>query len=538
MHYFKPLTPSTFLERSGHVFRDATAVRIDERALSYGQLLERARRLSATLRSLGVAYGDRVAILSENCADVIEANFGIPGAGGVIVSLNPWLTTAELVTQLRWVDCKLLLVHRDCLERHPAERLGEGGARDLLAFGEQKTPSVGGRACLDYEACLREATAETRLDDSVRDELDPLVINFTSGTTGTPKGVVMSHRAGYLHALGQVLMLGLESRSRYLWSLPIFHVNGWGHIWANACIGAEQIVLAPPGSLASEQHQYCARLRDLGVTHLAGAPRLLRKLLDFSGAELALRGCTLVAGGAAPMPALLERTDAVGARLIHQYGLNETFGPFVVCEEQPTWGQASAEERTRLRCRQGVAAIHAASGLRVVDERGRDVAADGVTRGQVVMAGNTVALGYYGDAAATRRAFVDGWFYSGDVAVVHPDGYLELKDRLKDLVHVETPYGWENVSSLDVERVLLEHPAVADAAVIGAPSADGQRTELVAMIEPTLEGAHESLRAHCERCLPEHMRPARFVTTTIPKTATGKVKKDQLRALVRSGDAA
>lgn len=538
MHYFKPLTPSAFLERSGHVFRNATAVRDDERELSYAQLLERARRLSATLRSLGVAYGDRVAILSENCVEVIEANFGIPGAGGVIVSLNPWLTTTELVTQLRWVGCKLLLVHRDCLERHPAESLAEAGARDLIAFGKQTTLPIGGRVCLDYEACLREATADRCLDDSIRDELDPLVINFTSGTTGAPKGVVMSHRAGYLHALGQVLMLGLAPRSRYLWSLPIFHVNGWGHIWANACVGAEQLVLSPPGSLESEQHEYCERLRDFGVTHLAGAPRLLRKLLEFSGAERALRGSTLVTGGAAPMPALPELTEAVGARLIHQYGLNETFGPFVVCEEQASWAQASADERARLRCRQGVAAIHAGSGLRVIDERGRDVAPDGVTRGQVVMSGNTVALGYYGDPAATRRAFVDGWFYSGDVAVVHPDGYLELKDRLKDLVHVETPYGWENVSSLDVERVLLEHPAVADAAVIGAPSRDGQGTELVAMIEPTFDGAHESLRAHCERRLPVHMRPARFVTTTIPKTATGKVKKDQLRALARSGNAA
>lgn len=525
MHYYSPLTPTVFLERSAKVFGDSCAISEEGRQLSYAQLLRRSRRLAAVLQTLGVGYGERVAILTENGPEAIEANFGIPGAGGVIVALNPWLPTSDLLAQLQWVECRVLLASRTCLERHPG--LLADDQRTVLAFGAAAVAGTSPSA-LDYETCLEAATSTRPLHALVQNELDPLVINFTSGTTGKPKGVTMSHRAGYLHALGQALMLGLDRASCYLWTLPLFHVNGWGHAWAISVVGASQLLRPLPAASSPDATAFCEALEQARVSHLAGAPRLLRRLLQMPGASHALRGVTLVTGGAAPPPSLFEMAARAGARVIHQYGLNETFGPFVVCEEQRSWADAD-DASSRLRCRQGVEAIHAGGGLRVVDQEGRDVPADGVTQGEVLMAGNTVALGYYRDEAATARAFVDGWFHSGDVAVVHPDGYLELKDRLKDLICVETDYGWENISSLEIEQVLLQCPGVTDAALIGAPGAEAA-LELVAVLESEdgVPPGPRELRQFCELRLAKHLRPARFLWRAIPKTATGKVRKDVL----------
>lgn len=528
MHHFAPLTPTVFLERSGKVFPNATAVRDELGVLSYGELLRRARKLAAGLRGLGVSSGDRVALLADNCRPIIEANFGVPGAGAVIVSLNPWLETEQLVEQLKWVDGRVLLVSHACLRRHGAERLSDSGKRRLVVFGRERPAEAD-----DYEALIEAGRDSAALDRAVTDEADPIVINFTSGTTGTPKGVVMSHRAAYLHAIGQVLMLGLSRPSRYLWTLPMFHVNGWGHLWANAVVGAEQIISALPSSGAANDAHFCERVRDWGVTHLAGAPRLLRRILELDGAALALRGCTVVTGGAAPARALLEQLEAAGVKLIHQYGLNETFGPFVVCEEQPGWQGAEPDHRSALRSRQGVAGVHVGTGLRIVTASGEDVPADGKTCGEVVMSGNTVALGYFGAPEATAHAFKDGWFHSGDLAVVHPDGYLEIKDRIKDLIYVETDYGWENISSTEVENVLLQCPGVGDTALLGVQNAGaGSSAQLVAVIEPSspFPPSFEDLHGFCARHLPAHMRPSRFLLSSIPKTATGKTRKDLLVA--------
>jgi fatty-acyl-CoA synthase len=530
MHCYAPLTPVVFLERSGLVFPDAPAIRNGDVVLSHAQLLSRARKLAAMLRAHGASYGDRIAILSDNSPEVIEANFGIPGAGGVVVSLNPWLPTDDIGKQLRLVDCRLLIVSKACLLRHGPGRLSEDGVRSLIVFGA--TGATGRSGWVDYEPALAAAPAATRLNDAVRSEMDPIVINFTSGTTGgSPKGVVMSHRAAYLHAVGQVLMLELTRGSRYLWTLPMFHVNGWGHMWANTVVGANQLLAELPDTSPLEEARFAAWLRSAGVTHLAGAPRSLRRIVAMETANAALRGCTVVTGGAAPSPELIARLDALGARLIHQYGLNETFGPYVVCEEQASWALQDSQARATLRARQGVAAIHAGTGLRVVGADGRDVPADGKASGEVIMAGNTVATRYYGNDEATARAFVDGWFRSGDLAVVHPDGYLEIKDRIKDLIYVETDYGWENISSIEVENVLVQCPGVGDAALLGLQTGGAREsTELVAVIEAGGQASPslDQLRAFCEQRLPAHMRPSRFVLGKIPKTATGKTRKDLL----------
>jgi fatty-acyl-CoA synthase len=532
MHYFSPLTPTVFLERSGKVFPSALAIRDRGRDVSYGELLWRSRRLARALVTLGVGRGDRVALVANNSRQVLEANFGIPGAGGVIVSLNPWLPSDDIAQQLKYADCRVVVVSHDCLLRHGRAVMSGPDERAVVVFDAPRASELPASA-IDYECALASVDGVAPLNEAVEDELAPIVVNFTSGTTGTPKGVMMSHRGAYLHALGQVLMLGLGSTSRYLWTLPMFHVNGWGHMWANAAVGAAQLLLELPGPWKEDELRFSARLREPKVTHLAGAPRLLRRLLALEGAAESLAGCTVVTGGSAPPVALAKELEAAGARLIHQYGLNETFGPYVVCEEQATWLEQDAEARAALRSRQGVAAIHVGTGLKVVGGDGREVPADGKTLGEVLMAGNTVALGYFGAPEATARAFADGWFHSGDLAVVHPDGYLELKDRIKDLIYVETDYGWENISSLEVEQVLVQCPGVGDAALLGVRSLASQAgAELVAVIEPDARcpASAATVSEFCEQRLPVHMRPRRFVLASIPKTATGKTRKDVLIA--------
>jgi fatty-acyl-CoA synthase len=532
MHYFSPLTPVTFLERSAKVFPDAAAVTDERRSVTYRQLLSRARRLAAALRALGVGDGDRVGLMADNCRQVIEANFGIPGAGAVVVSLNPWLPSEELAKQLSWIDCRVLLVSRACLARHGADVLSDAGARVLVVFGSSPSSSLEPK-CVEYESVVEAAQGDVPLNAAVRNELDPIVINFTSGTTGTPKGVVMTHRAAYLHAVGQVLMMGLGLASHYLWTLPMFHVNGWGHMWANTVVGGTQVIWDLPSPTPEEESRFCARMRLAGITHLAGAPRLLRRIVALKGADTALRGCTIVTGGAAPAQPLLTELEKVGAKVIHQYGLNETLGPFVVCEEQASWASGDSESRAALRARQGVASVVAGTGLRVVSTDGREVPPDGKTTGEVVMSGNTVAMGYYRAEETTARAFVDGWFHTGDLAVVHSDGYLEIRDRIKDLIYVETEYGWENISSIEVENILVQCPGVGDAALLGVSGPDAQSApQLIAVIEssPQHSPSFEELRGFCQQRLPAHMRPSRFLLSAIPKTATGKTRKDLLLA--------
>ena len=361
MHYYSPLTPTSFLERSGKVYPSSIAIRELDDVVTYGELLGRSRRLAAALRGLHIEYGDRIGLLADNSRQTIEANFGIPGAGGVVVSLNPWLPSDAIVEQLSWVGCRILIVSSDCVERYGREalsRLRLPVAGRVRLSGERDDTS----SLPELRGHLGRSSPDGVLSDAVMSELDPIVINFTSGTTGAPKGVVMSHRAAYLHALGQVLMLGLNRESQYLWTLPMFHVNGWGHMWANAVVGAGQVLSELPGAAQEDEARFCAALRDVGVTHLAGAPGLLRRILALDSATTALRGCTMVTGGAAPTHALLRRAEAVGARLIHQYGLNETFGPYVVCEEQARWSDEDGESRTALRARQGVLVFTWAAG--------------------------------------------------------------------------------------------------------------------------------------------------------------------------------
>lgn len=530
MHSYTPLSPTTFLERSGRAFPSRSAIISPNGIISYGELLQRSRRLAQALQRLKVKPGDRVALLTENTAQTIECNFSIPAVGAVIVALNPWLEEQELQSLLNYCEAKVLILDvtfRKKLPRSALSGLPILEALIVINDADQSNPPE----ALDYEACLEQENGNFELDWTIKNENDLLAINFTSGTTGPPKGVMCNHRGVYLNALGQALMIGLNRSSRYLWLLPMFHVNGWGHIWSNVAVGATQVIL-PSDHVRAGSLQLSQALSEHRITHLCGAPRIVRSLTEASGDKSVFRGLTITTGGAAPAPLLLRQLDEMGVEVIHQYGLNETYGPYVVCEEQDEWQSLSSEDRALKRARQGIATIHAGTGLRVVNVSMQDVPWDGSTLGEVIVAGNTVAMGYYNNPEATEKAFRNGWFHTGDVAVIHPDGYLEIHDRLKDLIYVETDYGWENISSIEIENILFQHEQVREAAVIGLSPEDfgKNRTLLVAFIEAIGPQSMlaEDLLKFCQSNLSPYKQPQAFFFVDLPKTSTGKIRKSLL----------
>jgi len=535
-HSFAALSPVTFLERSGRAFPKKQAIISPDRSVDFSTLLSRARRLADGLRTLGVQPDEKIAVLAENSVSVVEIHFGVPATGAVLVMLNPWISAADIRDMLDFSDATVLIVDSAFIEKaREIKDMAPPALRHILVISEKDDIEVG----LDsYSDLVERASDLIPLDHYISDETAPMTINFTSGTTGRPKGVMSSHRAIYLNAIGQGYMLGLARSSHYLWTLPMFHVNGWCHIWTNVAVGATQIVL-PGTEIRGKEANLIDLIPTYGITHLCGAPRLVRALAEIAGESQQLSGVTITTGGAAPSPMLITQLEAMGVNFVHQYGLNETLGPFVVCEEQDHWQALSPEQRAQKRCRQGLASLHAGTGLRVVDDNGNDVPADGRTLGEVVMSGNTVAIGYYKNPEATQKSFINGWFHSGDMAVVYPDGYLEIRDRIKDLIYIETDYGWENISSGEVENALCRFAGIRDAAVVGVALAeDGENAgqSLIAFLEKAAQTEINlsDLDAWIVQVLPPHKRPEFIFFSTLPKTATGKVRKDLLVADARN----
>lgn len=525
-HDFRQLTPVTFLERCGRYFPHRIAVRMQSRDISFGELLQRSRWLAGAIRHMGLGKCAKIAIISHNSLAAIEAHFGIPGAGCVIVAINPWLAEAEIEKQLCFADVSAVIVSSDLMRSLDVMLRRNFNEESILVF-EQKV--TGSEFRLDYrtpEGMPLMAVNISSLEDTVVDENDPIAINFTSGTTGAPKGVIYSHRAAYLHALGLVLMVGLSGESVYFWSLPIFHVNGWGFMWAAAAVAAQQ-------SLREDLREFSSKtlyesVLGCSATHLAGAPRLIRLLMDDEKYICAFSGLTVLTGGAAPTPDLIQKMGNAGIELIHQYGLNECLGPFVVCEPQESWHKLDENSQIARRLRQGIPAVHAGVGLRVVNSDGDDVPWNGETFGEIILSANTVAKEYFNNPEATSTAFIDGWFHTGDIAVVNSDGYLEIKDRRKDLIHVETVYGWENISSIEIENIISRFDGVKDVAVIGMRDEKGT-PKIAAFVETKFGSLDEvMLRLHCEKLLPIFKVPNLFIEASIPKTATGKIKKNIL----------
>jgi fatty-acyl-CoA synthase len=463
--------------------------------------------------------GDRVATLLPNIAAMLELHYAVPAAGGVLVPLNTRLAPREYAYILAHSGAKAVVayapVRSQLLE---AIDLMEGEPPQVVWVEEGDDDHSA------YEALLRDAApAELRLPD---DELALLSINYTSGTTGQPKGVMTTHRGAYLHSLGVVAEAGLSPRSAYLWTLPMFHCNGWAYTWAVTAMGAKHVALPqvdPP--------RVWALLNEEGVTHLCTAPTVLLMLVGADEATPCREPVQVFVGGSPPAPALLARAAELNMAVTHLYGLTETYGPIGVCAWNPDWDDRPPAEKERLRARQGVATV-VSERLRVVDEHMRDVPRDGTTIGEVVVRGNNVLLGYYRDLDATRRAFAGGWFHTGDLAVMHPDGYVELRDRLKDIVIS----GGENVSTIEVEQALTAHPAVAEVAVVGAPDERWGEVPVAFVVARDAERLdQDELRGFARKRLARFKVPKRIeVVEELPKTATGKIQKFLLRERVRT----
>jgi fatty-acyl-CoA synthase len=509
------LTPLRFLARSADVWAERPAVQVGTTVRSYAELHDRVRRMAGALRGeLGIAAGDRVAALLPNVPEMLELHYAVPGAGGVLVPLNTRLAAGDYAYILGHSGARVVVAYRGLAEplAEALEHLDPPPQVVWVGEGE------GGDASSLYGELVRGADPA---DLVVPDERALLSINYTSGTTGRPKGVMYRHRGAYLHSLGVIAEAGLTPRSRYLWTLPMFHCHGWAYTWAVTAMGARHICMAQLDPAA------VWRLLVGGdVTHLCAAPTVITMLLEAAEAAPSPQPVQVFVGGAPPAPALLERASRLNLAITHLYGLTETYGPIAVCAWNPDWDAAGAAEQARLRARQGVSTV-VSERLRVVDPEMADVPRDGRTLGEIVMRGDNVMAGYYRDVEATREAFAGGWFHSGDLGVMHPDGYVELRDRLKDVVIS----GGENIATVEIEQALVAHPSVVEAAVVGAPD---ERWGEVPVAFITVRGDTPpdpaELRTFAAERLARFKLPRRIVVVDeLPKTGTGKVQKFALR---------
>jgi fatty-acyl-CoA synthase len=509
------LSPLSFLVRSATVWADRPAVVDGARRWTYAELFKRTELLSGLLVAAGVRPGDRVATLLPNVGAMLEAHYAVPGIGAVLVPLN---------TRLAADDYVYILNHSG-----PTALIADVSYRDLLAPALSNRQAMhivwtGGSGRDDLDSQLAGASPQALKLPA--DENDLLSINYTSGTTGLPKGVMTSHRGAYLHTLGVIADAGLTPSSRYLWTLPMFHCNGWAYTWAVTAAGAVHVCLPRVDGAAMWNAITTER-----ITHMCAAPTVLSMLIRDPHATSTPDPVRLFVGGAPPSPALITLAGALGIELTHLYGLTETYGPIAICAWNPDWDALDPDERSRLRSRQGVATV-VSQALRVVDKSMRDVPANADALGEVVMRGNNVMLGYYRDPDATTQAFRGGWFHSGDLAVMHPDGYIEIRDREKDVIIS----GGENISTVEIENALLAHPSIAEAAVVGAP--DERWGEVpVAFVVPNrgMTVDADEVLAFVRGRIARFKTPKQLeITTSLPKTGTGKIQKFALRQQVRT----
>jgi fatty-acyl-CoA synthase len=519
-----PLTPLEFARRTRALYPDRLAVVDGAHRWTYAQFFERCDRWSAALQRLGVGQGDRVAYIAPNTHAQLESFYAVPQIGAVLVPINYRLHPDEFAYIINHCGASVVCAHADYLASVDTIRTTLPGVRHFVAL-ERAADAGAGKAptgWLDYEALIADAAAEC-VRPSIG-EGDLLTINYTSGTTSRPKGVMITHRNAYINAVGTLVHLPMTVDERYLWTLPMFHANGWTFTWIVTAVGGRHVCLR-----RVEPAKIFERLETERISMLCAAPTVLIGIAN-APAELrarAPRGVRVVTAGAPPAAATIERIEnELGWTITHVYGLTET-APFItVCEPRPEHDRLTASERAVIKARQGVELVTSGE-LRVVDEQDCDVPRDGQTVGEIVVRGNVVMKGYYNDPEATATAFRGGYFHSGDAAVVHPDGYVDIRDRLKDVIIS----GGENISSVEVEGVLLRHPAIQEVAVVGLPDPKwGEAPHAFVVFKPGQEAAPEELRAFVRERLAHFKTPHSFNTVTeLPKTATGKIQKFVLR---------
>jgi len=524
---YAPLTPVSFLARAAAVHPEHPAIIYGEWRASWAQTDARCRRLASALRGRGVRRGDTVAVLAPNVPAIYEASFGVPMAGAVLNTINVRLDARTIAFILEHGEAKALITDRELA----------GVTRDALGRLEHKPAVIdiddpyaeGGELIGDttYEALLAEGDPEFAWEPP-EDEWNAISLNYTSGTTGNPKGVVYHHRGAYLNAVSNVLVWSMPPHPVYLWTLPMFHCNGWCFPWTLAALAGTSVCLRR----VAARHIYDA-IAEHRVTHFCGAPIVLGMVLNATPEERRELPHTVdVMTAAAPPPAsVLESMAREGFRVTHVYGLTETYGPATVCAWKPEWNALPSEEQAHLKARQGVR-YHVLEGLTVMNpETMQPVPADGETMGEVMFRGNIVMKGYLKNPDATQKALAGGWFHSGDLGVMHPDGYIQLKDRSKDIIIS----GGENISSIEVEDVLYRHPAVLEAAVVARPDEKwGETPCAFVTLRDGAETMAEELIAFCRENLAHYKAPKHVVFGALPKTSTGKIQKFVLRERAKS----
>jgi len=520
---FEPLTPLALLERTVRVFPDKTAVVYGDDRISYAQFGARVGRFAGALQRAGVGPGDRVAVLAPNVPELLEAHFAVLRAGGVLVAINTRLNASEVGYILNHSGAKVVIADVELADR-VSEAPGGLAANPLMVNLEDAVAGVSGSP-LDGPGFAEfiDGAPVHPLAGPIADENSMTSINYTSGTTGQPKGVMYTHRGATLNAVSEVIVHKLERDSVFLWTLPMFHCNGWCFPWAVCAAGGTHVMLR-----ATDPARIIELIRTERVTHFNGAPTLLLMIAEApeaKGVRFDPR-VRVATGGSPPSPTLLARMEQMGISVTHLYGLTETYGPHVFCEMQAGWETLDSEGRAKVMSRQGVPyPMH--NFLRVADEQMRDVPADGKTMGEVMMRGNNVMKGYFEDPSATEEAFRGGWFHSGDLGVVHPDGYIELRDRKKDIIIS----GGENISTIEVEHTVVQHPAVLECAVIAMPHEKwGEVPKAFVSLRAGQQVSEQELIAFCRERLAHFKCPKAVEFTELPKTSTGKIQKFQLRA--------
>ncbi len=526
---YEALTPLSFAERTAHIYPEYPAIIYGALRRTWGETYERMRRVASALTARGLQKGETVSIIAANIPEMFEAHFAVPMAGAVLNTVNTRLDAEAIAFILAHAEAKVIMVDpefADVVDR----AIHMSGLTDVLVVDILDPTYEGGRriGSLSYDDLVAEGDPEFVWPVPTH-EWDAISLNYTSGTTGNPKGVVYHHRGAHLNAMSNIVTWGMAHHSRYLWTLPMFHCNGWCFPWtiaanAGVCVCLRAVRAEPIFELIREEK----------VTHFCGAPIVLNMLAN---APDALKDFShevkVMTAGASPPAAVIAKMEAMGIEVTHVYGLTETYGPSVVCAWKSDWDTLDTDAKSVKKARQGVRNV-ALSGLMVADPETLDpVPSDGVTMGEIFMRGNNVMKGYLKNPSATQKSFNGGWFASGDLGVMHPDGYVELKDRSKDIIIS----GGENISSIEVEDVLYKHPAVMETAVVAKPDEKWGETPCAFVeLKPGAEATAEEIIAFCRQNMAHFKAPKTVIFGSLPKTSTGKIQKFLLRDRARSNE--
>ncbi|WP_250955363.1 acyl-CoA synthetase [Rhizobium sp. CG5] len=524
---FSQMSPLSFIERTAAIYPARTAIVYGTLRRNWAQTYDRVRKLASALTNRGIGKGDTVAVIAANIPEMFECHFGVPMSGAVLNAINTRLDAEAVGFILNHAEAKLLIVDPEFADL--AERAVAITGRSIEIIDILDPSFAGGRqvGAQTYDALLAEGNADFPWQRPA-DEWDAISLNYTSGTTGDPKGVVYHHRGAYLNAIGNILTWSMATHPVYLWTLPMFHCNGWCFPWTIAAAAGTSVCLR-----AVRVDAVYGLIKTEKVTHFCGAPIVLN-LLAHAPAELKVgidHSVKVMTAGAAPPAAVIEAMEALGFEITHAYGLTETYGPAVVCAWHDEWDALDISEKARLKARQGVRYC-VLDGLMVADpETLEPLPHDGETMGEIFFRGNNVMRGYLKNASSTDKAFAGGWFHSGDLAVTHADGYIEIKDRSKDIIIS----GGENISSIEVEGVLYRHPAVMEAAIVARPDEKWGETPCAFVgLKDGAEVTEKDLIDFCRANMAHYKAPKTVVFGPLPKTSTGKIQKYLLREKARA----